>query len=296
MTTTLNTFGPALFATAAAEVAERLRRSVVTVRSRAGGGAGTIWDADGLIVTNSHVVPGDRAEVLTWDERGLAAEVVARDHERDLAALRARAEGLPAVVAGDSDAVRVGQLVLAVGNPWGQRGSVTAGIILSVGGATIENRVPLPEAIRADVRLGPGNSGGPLVDAEGHVIGINAMVAGGMAVAVPSNTAARFVSGEAPGQGFLGIVAVTVPLPPALAASFGATDGAGLLLTDVVDGSPAAHAGLLPGDLLLSLDGARGGAAVAGRLRRLRPGTPLRLALLRGGRAHEAEAVPQARI
>src|SRR5579884_3429054 len=135
--------------------------------------------------------------------------------------------------------------------------------IRGVGGAAVEGQVPLPEAIRADVRLAPGNSGGPLADAEGRVIGINAMIAGGMAVAVPSNTASRFAAGDAPGQGFLGIAAVPVPLPPAIAASYGAPDGFGLLLTDIAGDSPAARAGLLPGDLLFGLDDARGGRAVA---------------------------------
>ena len=281
---------------AAEEVAGEVRRGTVVVRNprMAGGGSGTIWSADGLIVTNNHVVPGEHAEVITWDERSFSAELVARDPERDLAALRVNASGLPALPAADSGMVRVGQLVLAVGNPWGQRGAVTAGIIFSVGGAAVENGVPLPDAIRADVRLAPGNSGGPLVDAEGRVLGINSMIAGGMAVAVPSNVAARFVAGEAPGQAFLGIQAVPVPLSPAIAA--GIPEGAGLLLTEVVSGSPAEQAGLIPGDVLLGLDGEQGNAAIAGRLRRMRPGTPLRLALLRGGAMREIEAVPQARL
>ncbi len=226
----------------------------------------------------------------------MPVRTVARDPERDLALLRAEPAALDAVTVGDSDAVRVGQLVLAVGNPWGQRGAVTAGIVFSVGGAAVEGQVPLPEAIRADVRLAPGNSGGPLADAEGRVIGINAMIAGGMAVAVPSNTASRFAAGDAPGQGFLGIAAVPVPLPPAIAASYGAPGGFGLLLTDIARDSPAARAGLLPGDLLFGLDDARGGRAVAARLRRLRPGGRLRLSIMRGGQPRVLEAVPAARV
>ncbi len=285
------------FSDASAELVERLRRGVVVVRSRSGGGAGTIWSEDGLILTNNHVVRDDRAEVVTWDDRAFSAEVVARDPERDLAALRVRANGLHPLPAADSDAVRTGQLVLAVGNPWGLRGTVTAGIILSAPGTTHhENRVPLTEVIRADVGLAPGNSGGPLADAEGRVLGINSMIAGGMAVAVPSNIAARFASGEAPGQAFLGIAAVPAPVPPAIAASYGVGDGFGLLLTDIVDGSPAERAGLIPGDMLLGMDGDRGGEAVARRLQRLRPGAPVRLAVLRGGVARELEAVPGPRV
>lgn len=293
-TVTRSVLGP--LADAAAEVVDRLRRGVVMVHGRAGGGSGTIWSEDGLILTNSHVVRDDRAEVVTLDDRVYQARLVARDAERDLAALRVQADGLPTLEVADSDMARVGQLVLAVGNPWGQRGSVTAGIILSRTGTSHENRVPLPDAIRADVGLAPGNSGGPLADAEGRVLGINSMIAGGMAVAVPSNTVARFIGGEALEQpsGFLGIAAVPAPMPPAIAASFGAAGGAGLLLTEIVEGSPAARAGLLPGDMLLGMDGAPGAHAIAGRLRRMRPGAPVRLAILRGGRPLELQATPVA--
>jgi serine protease Do len=296
MTTT--TFLPTrigALADALAELAERLRRGVVTVRGSAGGAAGTIWSPDGLIVTNHHVARGERAEVVTWNDRRFTAAVVARDPAHDLAALRVDAADLPALAPADSDTVRAGQLAFAVGHPWGRRGSVTAGIIFSTGGAAVENQVPLREVIRADLRLAPGNSGGPLADARGRVIGINAMVAGGMAVAVPSNTVARFLAGDLPGQGFLGIRAVPVPVSPEPARAAGLPAASGLLLTAVVEGSPAARAGLLPGDVVLSIDGARGDELPARRAR-LQPGRPLRLALLRGGRRTEVEAVPAARM
>lgn len=289
---TQSILGP--LADAASGVVERLRSSVVAVRSPRGGGSGTIWREDGLVVTNHHVVPGERAEIITWDDRAFPAEVVARDPEHDLAALRVQARGLPAAPVADSDALKVGQLVLAVGNPWGQRGAVTAGIILSTTGVTVENRVPLRDAVRADVRLAPGNSGGPLANASGEVIGINSMIAGGMAVAVPSNIAARFVEGEATTgeRGFIGISAVPAPLPPAIAASYKLEDGAGLVLTEIVDGSPAAGAGLLPGDVLLGMGSGHGIQAVAHGLRRMRPGVPVRLSLLRGGVPREVELTP----
>ncbi|MEX1104414.1 MAG: trypsin-like peptidase domain-containing protein, partial [Dehalococcoidia bacterium] len=167
---------------AAADVAAHLRSVLVAVRSRDGGGSGTIWRQDGLIVTNNHVVPGDTAEVQLPDDGVLAARVIAREPEHDLAALQVEASGLAAATPGDSAGVRPGQLVFAAGNPWGLRGTVTAGIVASTGKATIENGVPLEEAVRANVRLAPGNSGGPLADAAGRVIGINAMISGGMAI------------------------------------------------------------------------------------------------------------------
>ena len=289
---TQSILGP--LADAASGVVERLRASVVAVRSPQGGGSGTIWREDGLVVTNHHVVPGERAEIVTWDDRAFPAEVVARDPEHDLAALKVQARGLPAAAVADSDTLKVGQLVLAVGNPWGQRGAVTAGIILSTTGATVENRVPLRDAVRADVHLAPGNSGGPLANASGEVIGINSMIAGGMAVAVPSNITARFVESDAAtGQrGFIGISAVPAPLPPAIAASYKLEDGAVLLLTEIADGSPAAGAGLLPGDVLLGMGDGHGINAVARGLRRMRPGVPVRFSLLRGGVPHEVELTP----
>lgn len=295
-TAILHPFAVGRLSDAAGDVAERLRRALVAVRSSEGGGSGTIWREDGLIVTNHHVVPGDRAEVQLPDDRILAARVIAREPEHDLAALQVEATGLTAAEAGDSSAIRPGQLVFAAGNPWGLRGTVTAGIVVSTGKATIENGIPLDEAVRANVRLAPGNSGGPLADAAGRVIGINAMIAGGMAIAVPAHIVTRFLAGELPGRGFLGISGRTIPLPPAIAASYGAEDGAGLIVTDVVDRSPAAQAGLLPGDVIVRLDGRRTGSrGLALGFERLKVGRRVRLELLRGGGVVEVEASPVAR-
>lgn len=279
-------------AEAAEELAAYLRSITVAIRTRTGGGSGTTWSADGLIVTNYHVAPGESAEVLLPDGRVFAGRVVSRDPGRDLAAIRINASGLVAAKPADSDAVRPGQLLFAAGNPWGERGVVTAGIALAKGPATVENNTPLDEAIQADVRLAPGNSGGPLADASGRVVGINSMIAGGIAVAVPSNTVERFLAGEVPGRAFLGIEGRGIPLPPALAASFEAGDGAGLLVTDVAPASPAARAGLLPGDIILRVDGGGGFRRSTRRLERLRPGAPARIEFLRGWTVREAEATP----
>jgi serine protease Do len=289
-------FAAGALSDAAATVAANVRGVLVAVRSRQGGGSGTIWREDGLIVTNHHVVPGDTAEVHLSDDRVLAARVVAREPEHDLAALRVEATGLRAAVPGDSANLRPGQLVFAAGNPWGLRGAVTAGIIISTGKATIENGIPLEEAVRANVTLAPGNSGGPLVDAAGGVIGINAMIAGGMAIAVPVHIVTRFLAGELPGRGFLGISGRAIPLPPAVAASYGADDGAGVIVTEVIDESPAAKAGLLPGDVIVRIDGRRAGSrGLAIGLERLKAGRPVRLELMRASGILELEASPVAR-
>jgi len=179
-------------ANATGDLTEAMRHSLVTIRSEAGGGSGTAWRRDGLIITNNHVVPGEHAEVILPDGRVLPGRVVARDIENDLAAISVDAELTP-VEAGDSAGLRAGEMVFAVGNPWGLRGSVAAGIISGVGPAP-EGGLPVREVIRADIRLAPGNSGGPLADARGRVIGINSMIAGGMGVAIPANTIARFIA------------------------------------------------------------------------------------------------------
>jgi S1-C subfamily serine protease len=172
-----------------AELASRIAPSVVEVRAGSGIGAGTIWRPDGLIVTNDHVVPHDRVEVGLTDGRVLAGRVVARDGDNDLAVVSVPVGGLPAVVARESP-VRPGELVLAIGHPFGVRYAVSLGIVATTSATVGGARRPL---IRADVLLGPGNSGGPLVDAHGEVIGVNAMIGGGMALAVPSRLAEALV-------------------------------------------------------------------------------------------------------
>ena len=293
----LERLGGAHLDSATGELASRVSRSLVAVRSRDGGGSGTIWSADGLIITNNHVVSGETAEVVTWDDRSFTAKVIARDASQDLAALQIEATGLDPLEPGDSGALKVGNVVFAIGNPWGVRGSVTAGIVLSTAGTTVENNVPLQHAIRADLRLAPGNSGGPMVDAAGRVVGINSMIVGGMAVAVPSAAVLRFLESAIGAEpGFLGIQFQPVPLPEAIAASYKLPEAGGLMLTDIEPGSPAETAGLLPGDVLLGIgDQPRGLDSTARGLQSMRAGRTLRLALLRGGALFEAEATPAVR-
>ena len=179
------------------ELIKTLRRSVVLVRGRDGHGAGVIWDRQGLIVTNDHVVRGDRAMVELADGRQLEARVTARDREEDLALLHVSARDLPTVPAGDSQNLRVGELIIAVGHPWGIRETVTLGIVSATGPGTWLGRTRR-DLLQADVRLAPGNSGGPLADAHGRVVGIASMVMSpGIALAVPSHVVERFVRSAA---------------------------------------------------------------------------------------------------
>jgi len=180
---------------AIADLADRLRSSVVEVRSgRAGNGAGTLWRPDGIILTNHHVVPWDQATVAMADGRQFEARVVLRDERNDLAALLVEANGLPDVKIGDVEQLRVGEIVVAVGHPFGFRGSVTVGVVSAV---PPPDSTQLRDWVRADVLLGPGNSGGPLADARGRVVGVNSMVVGGLALAVPSHVAQRLLAGPA---------------------------------------------------------------------------------------------------
>ncbi len=229
------------------DVAEKLRRSTVHVRvdqgREQGSGSGVIWTSDGLIVTNSHVVRGERACVELWDGRRFEGRVAAHDTRRDLATLRIAARSLPAATYGDSNSIRVGELVLAVGNPMGFIGALTTGIVHAQGPLRALGRQTW---VQASVRLAPGNSGGPLADARGRVIGINTMVvSGGLALAVPSNAIVEFLNRAA--RPALGITVRPV--------GAGSGSKAGLLILEVSPHGPAAAASLLMGDLLTGVNG-----------------------------------------
>ncbi|MBV9848728.1 MAG: trypsin-like peptidase domain-containing protein [Armatimonadetes bacterium] len=186
-----------------ARLVEEMQRSVVVVYARDGHGAGVVWDRNGLIVTNDHVAPrGGDVTVELPDERRLRAAILARDRENDLALLHVDARdlplnGLPIASIGDSAALRVGEIVLAVGHPRGVRGTATLGIVSAGGGATWMGRAGR-DVLQADIVLAPGNSGGPLINTRGEVVGIAHMIlAPGIALAVPSRTVAVFVARHA---------------------------------------------------------------------------------------------------
>jgi serine protease Do len=208
------------------EIAERLRRSTVQVfPDRRGGGSGVIWKSDGVIVTNAHVARKDAAQVQLWDGRRVPARVTSRDARRDLAVMRIEESNLHAAAVGDSAAVRPGELLIAVGSPLGFAGALSTGVAHSTGGGWIY----------ANVRLAPGNSGGPLANARGEVIGINTAIVNGLGMAVPSNAAAEFLRhGPRPALG--------VTMRP---------ETHGLRILQVDPGGPAAAASLREGDLLL---------------------------------------------
>ena len=228
------------------EITEKLRRSTVEVRAgRRGGGSGVIWSSEGSIITNAHVVRGGQVSLRLWDGREFDAAVASRDPRRDLAALRIHATNLPFILIADSSQVRPGELAIAIGNPMGFVGALTTGVIHALGPV----RGLGPQSwVQANVRLAPGNSGGPLADARGRLIGLNTMVAGRLALAIPSNVVRDFLS-RAPSDTWLGVTVHPVRIPRSNAA-----DAFGLVALEVEPRSPASSASLLPGDILLGTE------------------------------------------
>jgi serine protease Do len=173
---------------------ERVSQSLVEVADgRRGGAAGTIWHPQGLIVTNAHVVSHPHAKVTLADGRALDARLLARDDDRDLAALAVNAEELPTIALGDSRSLQAGQFVMALGHPWGVNGVATTGIVMGAGARHLRIRYA-EDLLAVNLPLRPGNSGGPLVDVEGRLVGINAMMTGpDTGLAVPVHVAKAFL-------------------------------------------------------------------------------------------------------
>jgi S1-C subfamily serine protease len=286
-------------------VAERLAPSVANLRvnhgRRLGGGSAVAITPDGFLVTSAHVVNGSarggRASFV--DGRELRFEVVGADPHADLAVLRADADDLVPAELGDAERLRVGQLVVAIGNPNGFAGSVTAGVVSALGRSlpTQSGRI-VDNVIQTDAALNPGNSGGALADGSGRVIGINTAVAGiGLGLAVPINAATRQIVGALMTEGrfrraYLGIAGGPRPLPPRVARRLGRVSG--VEVVQVVEGSPAAEAGLRPEDLIVELDGSV--VADVADIQRLmvveKIGSPVPVRILREGLELELSLVP----
>jgi S1-C subfamily serine protease len=253
------------YSSAVVRIAETLLPSVaaVSVRTARGEGAGSasVISTDSHLLTSAHVVAGaDRAEVAFSDGSVLPARVVGSDPLSDLAVLRADGEVPPPVPWGDASTLRVGQLVVALGNPLGLAGSVTAGIVSALGRSlpTRAGRV-VDEVIQTDASLNPGNSGGVLADSVGRMVGVSTAVAGiGLGLAVPINATTREIIDALIARGrvrraWLGVAGAEINLTPELAARIGSRTG--MQVASVVANSPAATAGARPGDIVISVDG-----------------------------------------
>jgi S1-C subfamily serine protease len=253
------------FSQAVIRVAERVSPSVAHVQRGRAAGSGVVIAPDGYVLTNAHVVDDAKAVQIVFPEgTRYDAPVIGTDPATDLAIVRALGPSLPALELAAADTLRVGQLVIAVGDPLGLQSTVTTGVVSALGrslnardGRTIEN------VIQTDAALNPGNSGGPLVDTHGRVVGINtAIIAGaqGIAFAIPAATA-RMVASALIRDGrvrraLLGISGAATPIGRGLAASLGLSATSGIRILDVERGGPADRAGLRGGDIIVALDGA----------------------------------------
>jgi S1-C subfamily serine protease len=282
----------------------RVTRRTRSGRMPAGAGSGVVLTGDGFILTSAHVVagPGRGGRAALTDGRELSFRVIGSDPFSDLAVLRADADDLTAAELGDAEALKVGQLVIAVGNPNGFESSVTAGVVSALGrslparsGRTIRF---VDNVIQTDAALNPGNSGGALADGGARVVGINTAVAGfGLGLAVPINETTRTIVGALMSEGrfrraYLGIGGGSRPLPPRLARERG--QATGVEVVDVAPGSPADAAGLRPEDLIVSVDGRAVGDV--GEVQRLmvgdRIGATVELEVIREGRPIALRLVP----
>ena len=275
-----------------AAIAAAVKPSVVLIGQPGSHGAGVIWRSDGVVVTNRHVLREDRVDVYLDDGRRLTGIVAARHPERDLAVVKVAASDLPAVRLGDSSTARPGEIVLAIGHPPGLRSAATAGIIVAAGQAATLEGPRTGDWIQTDVTLRPGNSGGPLVNARGGVIGINTMVSGQLSLSIPSSAVEHFVAGERPGdpRAWLGVNGLTVPLRQGGSA-------AGFLLSEVAEGSPADRAGLMVGDIIVAIGDVTvvDPESVPAAILRLQPGGAIEIAILRGGEPRRFTVVPTER-
>jgi S1-C subfamily serine protease len=312
------------YSTAVIRAVEQVGPAVVRVEGRSGGGSGVVFTPDGFILTNSHVVgnpanrlrssdggrearhhagEGDGIVTVTLpDGRSLPADVIGRDVDTDLAVLRIDGSRLPWARLGNSKAVRVGQVAIAIGNPYGFDHSVTSGVVSALGRSLRARSGRLmDDIIQTDASLNPGNSGGPLVTTAGEVIGINTamiMPAQGICFAIASNTV-RFVAARLMRDGrirrsHIGIAGQQTTIPRALARKNQMAVTSGVLVASIEEDSPAAGAGLRKGDVILGF----GETTVSGidDLHRLlteeRIGTPLPLIVLRRGERRQMTIVP----
>jgi S1-C subfamily serine protease len=297
-------------------VAERLIPSVASLRvieqvrggrRPIGAGAAVVVTADGFLLTSAHVVSAGSGGVAVFpDGREFDFEIMGADPLSDLAVIRVGASGLVAATLGDAEALKVGQLVVAIGSPLGFAGSVTAGVVSALG-RSIPTRsgaqVRLVEnVIQTDAALHPGNSGGALSDSRGRVVGINTAVVGpwvgqGLGLAVPINATTRRLIAQLMNEGrvrraYLGVAVGPRPLPPRAARELGRTQGAEVV--QIVEGSPAARAGLRREDILVDLEGFR--VEDGGDLQRIMTaemiGRPVQMQVLRGGELLTLQVTP----
>jgi len=291
------------YSTAVVDAIEMVGPAVVRVERERGGGSGVIFAPDGFVLTNSHVVHGARhLSVTLADGHARRADIVGDDPHTDLAVLRIDGTALPCATLGDSRRLRVGQIAIAIGNPYGFQHSATAGIVSGLGRSLRARSGRLiDDIVQTDAALNPGNSGGALVTSRGDVVGINTatiLPAQGLCFAVASNTA-RFVATRLMSDGrirrsYIGVGGQNTPVPREQARANGLAVSSGVLVLSVEPGSPASRAGLAEGDVIVAL----GDQTIAGvddlhrYLTDERIGVSVPLTVLRRGRRNRCTVVP----
>jgi S1-C subfamily serine protease len=281
----------------------RVAPAVVNVEAKGASGSGFVFTPDGLILTNSHVITGAPAVTVTLlDGRRLRADVLGNDPDTDLAVLRISATDLQPAQLGDSSTLVPGQLVVAIGNPFGFQHTVTAGVVSAVGrGLRARTGRLMDNLIQTDAALNPGNSGGPLVTSAAVVVGVNtAVILGGqgIAFAVPANTArdviADLLRDGRVRRAVLGISAHTSPIPRRLVHDHSLPHDRGVLVSEVQPGTPADNAGLLAGDIVIDFGGTPVATidALHRELRGDRIGQPVPVRVLRHGSPRRVIVVP----
>ena len=292
------------YSRAVIDAVDRIAPAVVRLE----GGSGFLFTPDGFILTNSHVVHAARGRqrATLTDGRTLAADLVGDDPDTDLAVVRVDGSRLPAAPLGDSRAVRVGQVAIAIGNPYGFQHSVTSGVVSALGRSLRAGSGRLiDDVLQTDAALNPGNSGGPLVTTRGEVIGVNTatiLPAQGLCFAIASNTA-RFVASRLMRDGrirrsYLGVAGQNVPVPRAAARAHGLREPSAVLVASIEKHSPAEAAGLRDGDLIVAFDGDPVGGIddLHRRLTEDRIGAAVSLTLVRRGALRKVTAVPAERL
>ena len=294
------------YSSAVIDAVETVGPAVVKIDAATGAGSGVLFTPDGLILTNSHVVDGAGAlTVAMTDGRSSRADLIGQDADTDLAVVRIDGSALPWATLGDSRAVRVGQIAIAIGNPYGFHHSVTAGVVSALGRSLRARSGRLmDDIIQTDAALNPGNSGGPLVTTRGEVIGINTatiLQAQGLCFAIASNTA-RFVASRLIRDGrirrsYIGLAGQTVPIPRAVARENQLAVTSGVFVVSVEADSPAAIAGLKDGDVVLAFAGTpvTGVDDLHHLLTEEKIGEPTAIAILRSARRRQLTVLPTER-
>jgi S1-C subfamily serine protease len=296
------------YSQAVVQATQRISPSVVNIEvhqgERRGGGSGFVFTANGYIITNSHVVhDASRIDVTLSDGRKLTADLVGDDPHTDIAVIRVLEDHLPLAVLGNSQSIQPGELVVAIGNPYGFQATVTAGVVSALGRSLRSQSGRLIDGvIQTDAALNPGNSGGPLGNARGEVIGVNTAIilpAQGICFAIPINTA-KYVAGELIRRGkirraYLGLGGQDVPLPQRLRRYYELSQEKGILVIGIEKSGPAHESALLEGDIIIHFNGAPVSAIdeLHALLTEEHIGKPSRLTVLRGTDKIDIGLVPR---